>query len=226
MAFAEESNRNYDHLFYPGELISRTSVMDVTLVLDAYTAKAGTFIENNPVSLSNYRYEYAFPSYQLERLRLTSEEDPSDIVDFYTQLPDDLPNRVRELAQELVEGEDNRYDRAKAIEDYLSGPTFRYETEDVPVPDEDEDYVDQFLFETLRGYCDNFSTSMVVMLRSLDIPARWVKGFTQGEQIDSLDDERDVYQVTNGNAHSWVEVYFPEAGWVPFEPTSGFDNHV
>ena len=66
---------------------------------------------------------------------------------------------------------------------------------------------------------------MVVMLRSLDIPARWVKGFTSGEKIDESvnEDGDDVYQVTNANAHSWVEVYFEGVGWIPFEPTQGFD---
>ena len=55
---------------------------------------------------------------------------------------------------------------------------------------------------------------MVVMLRTLDIPARWVKGFTSGEkkaeQVSRADDIYNVYEVTNKNAHSWVEVYFPE----------------
>ncbi len=91
------------------------------------------------------------------------------------------------------------------------------------VPTEDQDSVDQFLFETKRGYCDNFSTSMVVMLRSLDIPARWVKGFAEGEQIQNDNGDR-VYQVTNNNAHSWVEAYLPGIGWMPFEPTIGFSG--
>src|SRR5699024_5633491 len=98
-----------------------------------------------------------------------------------------------------------------------------YETTGVAVPEQDEDYVDQFLFETQAGYCDNFSTSMVVMLRTLDIPARWAKGFTSGEMID-IGETHDTYEVTNANAHSWVEVYFPETGWVSFEPTQGFSN--
>ena len=86
-----------------------------------------------------------------------------------------------------------------------------------------EDYVDQFLFDTKRGYCDNFSTSMVVMLRSIDIPARWVKGFAPGEY--QLDDEGErVYQITNNEAHSWVEAYMPGIGWMPFEPTIGFSR--
>ena len=86
-----------------------------------------------------------------------------------------------------------------------------------------EDYVDQFLFDTKRGYCDNFSTSMVVMLRSIDIPARWVKGFAPGEYRLNDEGER-VYQITNNEAHSWVEAYIPGIGWMPFEPTIGFSN--
>src|SRR5690625_7425419 len=70
---------------------------------------------------------------------------------------------------------------------------------------------------------------MVVMLRSIDIPARWAKGFTSGEKIATDINEADslgcvVYEVTISHAHSFVEVYFPEVGWVPFEPTQGFDN--
>src|SRR5690625_4460312 len=68
---------------------------------------------------------------------------------------------------------------------------------------------------------------MVVMLRTLDMPARWVKGFSSGEKVDEVTidgDIENVYEVTNANAHSWVEVYFPEYGWVPFEPTKGFSN--
>src|SRR5690606_38389217 len=70
-------------------------------------------------------------------------------------------------------------------------------------------------------YCDNFSTSMVVLLRSLDIPARWVKGFNEGEIVETKDDT-DIYQITNNNAHSWVEAYMPGVGWMLFEPTIGF----
>ncbi|GAE37532.1 transglutaminase-like domain-containing protein [Halalkalibacter akibai] len=130
------------------------------------------------------------------------------------------------MAVELTEGATNRYDQAKAVERYFGQGDFIYETQDVPVPAEGQDYVDQFLFETQRGYCDNFSTSMIVLLRTLDIPARWAKGFTQGEMIETLDETRDIYEITNGNAHSWVEVYFPEVGWVPFEPTRGFDANI
>ncbi|WP_088106117.1 transglutaminase TgpA family protein [Halalkalibacter urbisdiaboli] len=224
IAFAEESSKRYEQLFYPGELLSRDHIMNADLAVDRYTAKAVTSKDGNNITLSNYRFWYAYPTFVLEELRNLDGVDPEDIIDYYTQLPGNLPERVKELADELVAGKDNRYDRAKAIERYLASTEYTYETVDVPTPRRGEDYVDQFLFESKRGYCDNFSTAMVVLLRSIDIPARWVKGFTQGERVNTLSDGRDVYKVTNQNAHSWVEVYFPDIGWVPFEPTRGFTS--
>ena len=148
----------------------------------------------------------------------------------YLQLPDTLPDRVYELTEEIIAGKENRYEQAKAIEQYFSRNGYVYETKDVPVPDDDQDFVDQFLFETQRGYCDHYSTSMVAMLRSAGIPSRWVKGFTGGEVTQQTDlaegEDLTTYEVQNNNAHSWVEVFFPDVGWVPFEPTVGFSNQT
>src|SRR5690606_24756056 len=170
-------------------------------------------------------YEVAFnePSYSLTALRETSDEDLADLsgdFDRFLQLPDEISERVGDLAVEIAAGAETVYDKARAVERYFSISGFEYSQSDIPVPEADQDYVDQFLFETQRGYCDNFSTSMVVMLRSLDIPARWVKGFNEGELINSEGDT-DIYQATNNNAHSWVEAYVPGVGWMLFDPTVG-----
>jgi len=66
------------------------------------------------------------------------------------------------------------------------------------------------------GYCTYYATTMVTMLRSQDVPARFVTGYTDGERVD---EDRQV--VRGLNAHAWVEVYFPEYGWVQFDPTPG-----
>lgn len=148
---------------------------------------------------------------------------PGDLYVKYTQLPVTLPDRVTVLANEITADEPNLFRKVKAVENYLRWGFYTYETIDVPVPREDQDFVDQFLFETRKGYCDHFSSAMVVMLRTQGIPARWVKGFTFGE----LKAEKfNLHKVTvrEKNAHSWVEVYFPGVGWVPFEPTASFTN--
>ena len=125
------------------------------------------------------------------------------------------------MAEAITETHDSVYDKTKAIERYFARSGFVYDQKNVAIPGETDDYVDQFLFDTKRGYCDNFSTSMVVMLRTIGIPARWVKGFAPGEISKRAEGNR-IYEITNNEAHSWVEAYMPGIGWMPFEPTIGF----
>ncbi|AIY04690.1 transglutaminase-like cysteine protease [Planococcus sp. PAMC 21323] len=183
-----------------------------------------TYQNGEKLEAEEYGVTFAEPSFSLKKLRETSKEDLAELpteFDRYVQLPDELPQRVRDLAIEITANSETVYDQTLAIERYFNTSGFTYSQTDIPVPKEGEDYVDQFLFDTKRGYCDNFSTSMVVLLRSLDIPARWVKGFAEGELIDT-NGETDIYEVTNNNAHSWVEAYMPGVGWMLFEPTIGF----
>lgn len=196
------------------------------LLLDMHSQEIATKFTGEDISLKKYVVTFQNPSFKIKSLRNATAEDPANIKEQYTQLPAELPKRVGDLAKKITAEDESRYDRASAIETYFGVNGFVYDTSDVPVPAEDQDYVDQFLFESKVGYCDNYSTSMVVLLRTMDIPARWVKGFASGEKIEegSAVSGRDVYEITNANAHSWVEVYFPGKGWVPFEPTQGFSN--
>ncbi|WP_282939430.1 transglutaminase family protein [Paenibacillus sp. RC67] len=150
----------------------------------------------------------------------------SEANDAYLQLPDRLPARVSELAFNLTKDEPTVYAKVEAIERYLRSH-YTYSLEQTRPPAEGQDFVDQFLFEQKMGYCDHFSTAMAVMLRSVGIPSRWVKGFAPGQVISMETNGANgtpVYnvEVRNKNAHSWVEVYLPTAGWVPFDPTPGF----
>lgn len=218
----------FSNLFYPGDV--RT--------IDVYPKDA--FLQLEPISgrftswnddlfskrkvLEEYILETDYPSFSVRSLKEANRYNVSqELQSRYTQLPDELPQRVGDLAEELTASLDNPYDKVKEVESYFRRQGYRYETQDVPIPGPGEDYVDQFIFETRRGYCDNFSSAMVVMLRTVDIPARWVKGFTSGEVIESNEDSMYT-TVRNKNAHSWVEVYFPGTGWVPFEPTRSFIN--
>jgi hypothetical protein len=87
---------------------------------------------------------------------------------------------------------------------------------EVPAPPEGQDVADYFLFDLKKGYCDYYATAMVVLARASGIPARFVSGYSSGY----YDAEHARYVVREMNAHSWVEVYFPEIGWVEFEPTA------
>lgn len=210
-------------------------------------------IDNATPSQQIYGYEITSSVQQAPgpELRRDSGSDPANIKERYLQLPDTLPERVRKLGEELAAEKLNRYDAVQAVQTYLKNH-YSYSLNSKP-PSAGEDFVDQFLFVDRIGYCDHFSTAMVVLLRSGDIPARWVKGFAPGDvaaesnlvaapyRIDEAsttthaglakdgmanNEEMKRYTVSYADAHSWVEVYFPETGWIPFDPTPGFNGRL
>ncbi|SDM65777.1 transglutaminase TgpA family protein [Sediminibacillus halophilus] len=224
-----QSNAFFSKLVYPYGIKQVDGEEDVNYLVDEEFGSIAVEAPEQQGIVDQYQISYDNPSFSIDLLSEANGEDPQAIKDKYLQLPDNLPNRVGNLASQIISEEETRYDQVKAVEQYFNRNGFVYQTEDVAVPGRNQDYVDQFLFETKAGYCDNYSTSMTVMLRTLDIPARWVKGFTGGDLAPASDDSIEGlnnYKVTNSNAHSWVEVYFPEVGWVPFEPTQGFSNPV
>lgn len=152
----------------------------------------------------------------IEQLRSAGTLYPPAISARYLQLPASLPQRVRDLAQQIVTDANAQtpYDRASALEAWLR--THIKYNEKIPAPPPGQDGVDYVLFDAKAGYCDYYASAMAVMARSLGIPARIATGYTQG----SLDPQRGVYQVFQFNAHTWTEVYFPGYGWVEFEPTA------
>jgi len=131
----------------------------------------------------------------------------------YTQLPP-LPQRVSDLADSLTQGLDSDYDKVTAINDFFL-TEFDY-TLELPGSAR-EATLDYFLFERGEGHCEYFSTAMVVLLRSLGIHSREVNGFLGGQ----WNDFGQYLAVTQNEAHSWVEVWFPGYGWVQFDPTPG-----
>lgn len=139
---------------------------------------------------------------------------PLTVAARYTTLPDDIPDRVTDLAVEIVAGLTNPYDQAKAIEQFLR--QYPYDLDVVP-PDPDDDIVDYFLFDAQTGYCDYYASAMVVMARSIGLPARLAIGF-----LAQPPDENGVQTIRQINSHSWAELYFADYGWVEFEPTAAF----
>ncbi|MFP4590444.1 MAG: DUF3488 and transglutaminase-like domain-containing protein [Halobacteriales archaeon] len=137
-------------------------------------------------------------------------EPLSPIQEDYTQLPEDLPDRLPTFTDELLEGVDDPLDQAARIEEFLE----REKSYSLDVSRPSGDIADQFLFEMDKGYCTYFATTMVAMLRSADVPARMAVGYGNGQQV-----AEDRWVVRGLNSHAWVEVYHPDAGWVAFDPT-------
>ncbi|MDP7979561.1 transglutaminase TgpA family protein [Bacillus sp. WLY-B-L8] len=222
--------KSYPHLIYPAGLVSVEADANIAYSVDPFSEKFYTMNGDASTTLNSYKVTYESPQFSIENLKTVKpnegHETSSYFMTKYTQLPESLPQRVKDLALSLTNEKDNRYDKVLAIENYFTDNSFVYETINVMVPAKDQDYVDQFLFNTKSGYCNNFSTSMIILLRSASIPARWVKGYTEGTLDNSFTglESDNVYKIANNNAHSWVEVYFPGYGWIPFEPTKGFTN--
>lgn len=141
----------------------------------------------------------------------TSFQYPPGITSRFLQLPPLTP-RVSVLSRAVTKDVTTTYEKALAIKWHLLG-NYRYslnvgrEVSDSPVED--------FLFDRKTGYCEHYATAMVLMLRSIGIPARLVTGFMAGE----WNDFGHYYTVRQQDAHAWVEVYFPRSGWIIFDPT-------
>ncbi len=150
------------------------------------------------------------------QLNESGEAYPPDILETYLALPENIPQRVKQLADDIVLTATTPYEKALNIQSYLRS-TYQYRL-DVPLPPEDQDIVDYFLFDAPGGFCSYYASAMAVMLRLEGVPARVVSGFANGE----FDYSRGGYRVPAAAAHAWVEVYFPGFGWVEFEPTSAY----
>ena len=155
----------------------------------------------------------AGPEVRAAVIAAQADEDPNyeEALETCLLLPDGIDAGVYELVAGIVEGCDNDFDRAAAIEAWLyANCTYTLEP---GYPDAGRDFVSQFVLETREGYCSYFATAMAVMCRIAGVPARYVEGY-------SVPAGEDVV-VTGEDAHAWTEVYFNGIGWVAFDPSNG-----
>src|SRR5262249_15046520 len=136
---------------------------------------------------------------------------PVQVIHTYLQLPP-LDPRIKALADQISSNSKNPYDKAANIQRYLISH-YGY-TLDLSGTHGDDPLAD-FLFVRRAGHCEYFASAMTVMLRAEGVPARYVTGFSPGEYNDVGGD----YIIRESDAHAWVEVYFPQYGWLPFDPT-------
>jgi transglutaminase-like putative cysteine protease len=205
--------RDWDGLLYVAGILV-TADQDFSVAWRAPGDAFGAAIKGKASSLTAYRADSLVPLVSEAQLRSAGSDYPDWVRNRYLVLPDEVPTRVFSLARDLTATAPTPYDRARAIETYLR--TFPYNL-DLPAPPRDRDVVDYFLFDLRQGYCDYYATSMVVLARAAGLPARLVVGYATG----TYDEANGRYIVTEADAHSWVEIYFPGYGWMEFEPTAG-----
>ncbi|MDQ4008091.1 MAG: DUF3488 and transglutaminase-like domain-containing protein [Actinomycetota bacterium] len=138
---------------------------------------------------------------------------PTSISGRYTDVPDEVPDQVGELAERITERGASRFQRAVLLQDWFrTGGGFRYSLQ---TPDgHSGDDILAFLRDRV-GYCEQFAAAMALMARELDIPARVAVGFLNAEPTG----QPDVYRYAFADMHAWPEMYFEGVGWVRFEPT-------
>ena len=132
---------------------------------------------------------------------------------YYTDLPDTITERVKELTFDIISEAQTPFEKATAIESFLIN-NFEYTLRPPHTP-ENVDFVDHFLFDLRIGYCTYFATAFAVMGRIAGLPTRYVEGFLMPPNAV----EGNLYEIRQSNAHAWVEVYFPGIGWITFDPT-------
>jgi hypothetical protein len=181
--------------------------------LPVYSDVEAVFAQNGVGAGDTYDITSVVSNATADDLRTAGTAYPVEISSRYLQLPA-VTDRVTALSKQLAAGKNNPYDIASTIETYLR-TNMKY-NENVGTPPKGEDAVDWFLFDTKQGYCTFYASSMIEMLRVNNIPARLAVGFYPAK----FDSGSNGYLYRDLNAHAWVEAYFPQYGWVPFEPTA------
>ena len=244
LTYTVENRLNTDVLLTQGEFISADiPVLLKTLTADESVAKSPDFSTSQPTTTEadrigseeqdiitvvsprllgpyqRYTVVATVTSVTPDELSQADKEYEPWVTDYYLQLPDSLPEQVRLLSREITEGMETPYDKVMAIKEFLN--KFKYNLEGKVAPEE-VDGVDYFLFEAEEGVCNSFASAMVVMLRSVGVPARLCTGYLRGE----LDEDTENFIIRSQNYHAWAEVHFPGYGWIEFEatPTTESEN--
>jgi Transglutaminase-like superfamily/TgpA N-terminal domain/Domain of unknown function (DUF4129) len=226
-------------LFYPGQLVTSSAPLVISQSsttrgrTSTQAVRAVDLAEMVGSSTSVYVVESLVSAAPGDQLRVAGSAYPAWVLQFArlgngfrlaggtggpftsggTYRPVATLQRIHDLALSITSNATNPYDQAMSVESYLRS-NYKYSLSPPATPI-GKDPIDQFLFSSKTGYCQFFATAMGDMLRSLGIPTRLVNGFGPG----SPSSVNGQYVVTESDAHTWVEAYFPGFGWIPFEPT-------
>ncbi len=181
------------------------------------TSHGGIRPDESMIENDTYNVESAVVDPSDEELREAGTEYPDGVEERYLQTPESLSTEFEEYTADVTADAETPHETAEAIEAYLR--TSKSYSLEVDRPS--GNVAEEFLFEMDEGYCVYFATTMVQMLRAEEIPARYAVGYTGGQEV-----EDGEYVVRGLDAHAWVEVYFPDHGWVEFEPTPGDRDDV
>ena len=195
-----------DRVMFDGDLYARTDgALRTDLVLTA--GSIYTVVSQRPLVDTT---SLARQGHIAERLTQAGR----DAFVTYLEVPASTTARTVQLADQLAAGATNSYEVVRNMEAWI-GANVRYDL-DAPVPPEGADAVDDLLFGSRLGFCEQIASALAVMLRTQGVPTRLATGYVPGER----DRVTGVFEVRASDAHAWVEVWFPETGWQAFDPTA------
>ena len=208
------SIESLDTIWLPAAFVPRSidsPTTDVRFEPGTATLIVGTSVPNS--NAATYTVQSELPLYDAAQLQAAPNAVPDDIRKKDLELPPDFSPRVADEARLAVAGAATVYDKALALQNYFRD-NYTY---DLNVgPGHGESAIERFVFDTKRGYCEQFAGTYAAMARSLGLPSRVAVGFTPGDQDPS---DPELYRVRGLHAHAWPEVYIGGQGWVLFEPT-------
>jgi transglutaminase-like putative cysteine protease len=153
--------------------------------------------------------------YDAEALGLTEDD-----YEYYTKFSGSKNNKtereqkITALAEKITAYTNNYWEKIQYIYQYLKFGDYRYSLKPGIAPSGDQ--LDYFLFDTKKGYCSYFAFAFASLLRSINIPCRVAVGFF----LEPGEGRLDFYPVRSNMAHAWVEVWFPDFGWIEYDPTT------
>lgn len=163
-----------------------------------------------------YLYKEAYEQFVYEYYTIISEQDDSSM-----RRLENMPGFDSDYTERALREQPSNEAAASLAEylvSYFTGGNFRYSLE-IDNFSKDDTPINSFLFDTKAGHCAMFASSMCLMLRHCGIPARYVTGFVAGYDEGKRVSEGYMYTLKQKDLHAWVEVYFDDIGWVPFDPT-------
>ena len=201
-------------LFSPNDplWVSRKSLVELNQNQAGMTDVSSLRASPNLEAGQAYRLQASLSYVSEQQLRNAGTEYPDWILERYLQIPDSITPRTIELAREITAGIQDPYDKAIAVTRYLRN-NIEY-TDTVPEQPQDQEAVDWMLFDLKQGFCNYYASAQVIMLRAVGIPARFSIGYSQGESLNEGE-----FLILQRHAHAWPEVFFPDIGWIEFEPT-------
>ncbi|MDR2096344.1 MAG: hypothetical protein LBP76_12640 [Treponema sp.] len=232
----------WDETAHPGKLPERKTALEAEPISSGRITNQEYYIVNfdgsafigmnAPLSVtpfetwdaSSFRSAYAVESLTSEAIpidliRIVQEEPGPEALGLspeeyalYTEYNHD--EKIEALAGEITQGMDNYWEKVQAIYEYLKFGDYFYSLK--PGIAADGDQLSYFLFESKKGYCSYYAFAFTLLVRSLGIPARVAAGFFLDPETNTF----DYYPVRSDMAHAWTEVYYPEYGWIEYDPTS------